>query len=167
MPSLATFGTSDLLVLDAIQREEAVPEDLKERIPALLDHGIVDRIGRGRGAQLILSRELYRFIGKPGAYTRAKGLDHETNKALLHRHIRESQARGVAINELEQVLPALSRRQIRLLIDVLRDEAKSAPPGNAGGRSGFRLWTGTVTYVHSLRPKNDPTHVFSIISVDV
>ena len=39
---LATFGTRDLLVLDAVQREEPLPEDLKEHLPHLLDEGIVE-----------------------------------------------------------------------------------------------------------------------------
>ena len=55
---LATFETRDLLVLDAVQRKELIPDDLKERVPRLLDEGIVERIGTGRGARLILSRSL-------------------------------------------------------------------------------------------------------------
>ena len=65
---LATFGTGEILVLDAVQREEPLPEDLKEHLPHLLDEGIVERIGRGRGSRLILSRGLYDFMGKGGAY---------------------------------------------------------------------------------------------------
>ena len=45
---LAMFGTRDILVLDAIRRQEALPEDHKEGIPHRLDQGIIERIGGGR-----------------------------------------------------------------------------------------------------------------------
>ena len=121
---LAAFGTRDILVLDAVQREEPLAEDLKEHLPHLLDEGIVERIGRGRGSRLILSRGLYDFMGESGAYTRRKGLDRETNKALLLRHLNGAGARGAAFTELQQVLPALSRRQIQGLLEHLRDAGK-------------------------------------------
>ncbi len=136
---LATFGTRDILVLDAIQREEPLPEDLKERLPHLLDQGIIERIGRGRGSRFILSRGLYTFIGKGGTYTRQRGLDRETNKALLLKHIKESDGKGASMKEFEEVLPALSRRQIKVLIQELRDQGKIR---SEGARRGTRWHPG-------------------------
>jgi ATP-dependent DNA helicase RecG len=133
---LSTFGTRDILVLDAIQREEPLGEDLKEHLPHLLDEGIVERIGRGRGSRLILSRGLYDFMGKSGAYTRRKGLDRETNKALLLRHLSGAGASGAAFTELQQVLPALSRRQIQGLLEDLRVEGKVV----LEGKRRYALW---------------------------
>ncbi len=134
---LATFGTRDILVLDAVQREEPLPDDLKERFPHLLDLGLVERIGRGRGPRLILSRGLYDFMGKGGTYSRRKGLDRETNKALLLKHIQESEGRGASMKEFEHVLPALSRRQIKVLVQELRNEGKSR---SEGARRGARWY---------------------------
>ena len=65
--------------------------------------------------------------------TRRKGLDRETNKALLLKHIQESEGPGAFMREFEEVLPALSRRQIKVLIQELRNEGKIAPI-----RTGFR-----------------------------
>jgi ATP-dependent DNA helicase RecG len=130
---LAAFGTRDILVLDAVQSEDPLPEDLKDRLPHLLDEGIIERIGRGRGSRLILSRGLYGFLGKGGAYTRRKGLDRETNKALLLKHIQESGDRGASMKEFEEVLPALSRRQIKVLIQELRNEGKIRSEGERRG----------------------------------
>ena len=133
---LATFGTRDILVLDAVQREELLPDDLKHRLPHLLDEGVIERIGRGRGARLILSRGLYDFIGKSGAYTRRKGLDRETNKALLLRHLNGAGSSGVAFTELQQVLPALSRRQVQGLLEDLRTAGRVA----LEGKRRYALW---------------------------
>ncbi len=70
----------------SIQRDEPIPEALKERLAHLAGERIIERVGgRSRGGRFILSRSLYSFIGKRRVYTRAKGLDRETNKALLRR----------------------------------------------------------------------------------
>jgi ATP-dependent DNA helicase RecG len=136
---LATFGTRDILVLDAVQREEPLAEDLKDRLPHLLDEGVIERIGRGRGSRLILSRGLYDFMGKGGIYTRQRGLDRETNKTLLLRHIEENAATGSGLPELQQVLPALSRFQVQKLIQELRAEGRIRlwPPATRRGARWF------------------------------
>jgi len=79
---LAAFPTEDFLVLDLVHREQPVPEFLKPRLEPLLEQGLIDRIGRGRGVRYLPSRRFYTFLGKPGVYTRRRGLDRETNKAL-------------------------------------------------------------------------------------
>jgi ATP-dependent DNA helicase RecG len=140
---LATFGTRDILILDAVQREEPLSDDLRERLPQLLDQGIVERIGRGRGARLILSRKFHSFLGQSGAYTRRKGLDRETNKALLCKHITENKEAGSAFSELEQVLPALSRRQVQNLLQELKAEGRISL---AGSRRGGRWIPGQSSY---------------------
>jgi ATP-dependent DNA helicase RecG len=117
---LATFATEDFLVLDLVHREQPVPEFLRPRLEPLLDQGIIERIGRGRGVRYLLSRRFYRFVGRPGVYTRRRGLDRETNKALLLRHIEDSGADGATLGELWQVLPGLSRDQVRTLLRELR-----------------------------------------------
>jgi ATP-dependent DNA helicase RecG len=137
---LATFDTRDLLVLDAVQREAPLPDDLKDRLPYLLDEGIIERIGRGRGVRFILSRKFHSFLGQYGTYTRRKGLDRETNKALLMKHIEERREAGAAMKEFEEVLPALSRRQIMGLLQDLRAAGKIHPEGE---RRGARWKPGT------------------------
>ncbi|HOK45946.1 MAG TPA: ATP-binding protein [Bryobacteraceae bacterium] len=140
---LATFGTKDILVLDAIQREEPLPDDLKERVPHLLDEGIIERIGRGRGVRFILSRKFHSFLGQHGAYTRRKGLDRETNKALLCKHIEENREKGSPFRELEQVLPALSRNQVQKLLQELKAEGRIQVTGT---RKAGRWFPGGKTY---------------------
>jgi ATP-dependent DNA helicase RecG len=113
---LATFSTDDFLVVDLVHRERPIPEVLLSRIDILIDEGILERVGRGRGTRLLLSRKFYRHLGKPGTYTRKRGLDRETNKQLLLKHIRDNEAGGARMEELLQVLPALGRGQIRAML---------------------------------------------------
>lgn len=96
-------------VVDFVHREQPVPDLLKSRVDHLLEQGIIERLGRGRGVRLLLSQRFYRRLGKAGVYTRKRGLDRETNKALLVRHLQESGDAGCPISELQQVLPDQSR----------------------------------------------------------
>jgi ATP-dependent DNA helicase RecG len=134
---LATFTTHDLLVLNALQRNETVPEDLKSRIPGLVEQGVIERIGRGKGGRVILSRRFYAFLGKGGAYTRTRGLDHETNKALLVKHIQGNTEAGAAMKEFQQVLPACSRKQILRLLQELKSEGKAHSSGHTRASRWF------------------------------
>lgn len=122
--TLAGFGTNDFLVLDFLQRGEAIPEQMRNRLPALVELGLVETIGRGRGARYLLSRRFLSAIGQKGTYTRRRGLDRETNKALLIRHLAAVGADGSQLAELQQVLPALSRGQLKRLLNELRDESR-------------------------------------------
>ena len=72
----------------------------------------------------MLSGRFYEFVGKPGAYTRKRGLDRETNKALLVQHLHRSGGTGARLQELQEVLPSLSRYQIQTLLRELKGELK-------------------------------------------
>ncbi|MBC8432534.1 MAG: hypothetical protein H8D96_11510 [Desulfobacterales bacterium] len=90
----------------------------------LVGKGLVERFGRGRGVKYILSRRYYKMVDEKGAYTRKKGLDRETNKALLLKHIKENRDSGSRLKELMQVLPALSKDQVQKLVAELKKEGK-------------------------------------------
>ena len=76
----------------------------------------------------VVSKRYYEFAGQKGAYTRKRGLDRETNKALLLAHIRH-QGQGT-IQEFEQVLPGLTRYQIHSLLKELKREVRIRYVGN-------------------------------------
>jgi len=85
--------------------------------------GAVEAIGRGRGVKHILARGLYAALGGKGTYTRKKGLDRSTNKALLLQHIRDNAVTGSQMKEFLEVLPAVGGRDaIGPLLRELRDE---------------------------------------------
>jgi ATP-dependent DNA helicase RecG len=122
--TLASFDTRDLLVLDRLQRGEVVPNELSERLPRLVQLGVVESVGRGRGTQYLLSRRFATAIGQRAAYTRRRGLDRAQNKELLLRHVRDGGDQGSPMSELQQVVPALSRDQIKALMEELRQEGR-------------------------------------------
>jgi ATP-dependent DNA helicase RecG len=52
-------------------------------------------------------------------YTRKHGLDRDTNKALLVKHIKENALSSAKMETLRQVLTNLSRSQIQVLLREL------------------------------------------------
>ena len=132
--TLAKFSTQDFLVLNSLAREEKIPHALQGCLSRLTDLGLVERLGRGK---YILSRRYYSSAGKAGEYTRKRGLDRNTNKELLLNHIRRSGSVGAPSAELQQVLPALSRGQIKSLLNSLRKEGKVELLGQKRGARWF------------------------------
>jgi ATP-dependent DNA helicase RecG len=119
---LSTLSTYDYLTLDALQRDRPQPleERLAARLPTLIEMGAIERIGRGKGARYLLSRELFAAMGQSGTYTRQKGLDHETNKALLMKHLWDRATTGAPKRDLTQVLPSVSASSLHRLLEELR-----------------------------------------------
>jgi ATP-dependent DNA helicase RecG len=135
---ISSFTTEDFLLLDLINREQPISESLRLRAARLIDLGVVEK---GGGRRFVLSRGLYSFLGKKGVYTRKQGLDRETNKALLLKHIQDNASEGSPFAELEQVLPALSRRQLQRLVQEMR---RKGAIHNIGVTRGARWYPGKV-----------------------
>ena len=116
-----SFSTQDFLILDQVHRGLPVRDELKPRLSYLLETGVLELTGRGHGARYVLARRFYAITGRKGVYTRMVGLDKETHKALLLKHIRISKAEGARMEEFQQVLPTLSRFQIVRLLNEMRE----------------------------------------------
>ena len=130
---LASFTTKDFLLLDFLHKEKPVPPEYTDRLPRLVDLGAIERAGKGK---YILSQRFYALAGKIGAYTRKKGLDRETNKALLLKHIKRKKKTGTRLEELMQVLPAQTHNQVQSLLRELKKEKMI----NLVGKTRGALW---------------------------
>jgi len=137
---LRSFSTYDFLALDYLHREMPLPDYLRDRLPGLIEAGVVESIGRGKGIRYLLSHSLYAAIGAKGVHTRKKGLDRETNKALLIKHIGANHVTGSRMKELRQVLPSNSRSEIRVL---LRELVKENAVHVHGATKAARWYPGT------------------------
>jgi ATP-dependent DNA helicase RecG len=118
---LRHFSTDDFLAIDLIHRDVPLAERLKDRVKGLLDAGVIERSGRGK---VILSRKFYTFLGEKGVHTRRKGLERETEKELLLKHLRSSEDGCAPMNEFLQVLPDRNRDHLKRLLEELRDAGK-------------------------------------------
>jgi len=129
--TLASFSIEDLLVLDCIREEQKLSPRLLQRVHRLEELGVIERISRGRGTRYILSRRLYEFLRKKGTYTRKRGLDKETNKAIIIKHLENFTS--ATIRDFEEALPGLRRGQIHYLLRLLREEEKIKMLGRKRG----------------------------------
>lgn len=114
--TLASFATEDFVAVRAVLMGDKLNRQLKRRIPRLVSIGVLERVGRSK---VLVSRQYYKSIGKGGAFTRLKGLDNGTNKALLVQHMKDMGNPGLKLSDFQQVLPSLSIRQIQWLLKDL------------------------------------------------
>ena len=128
------LSTEDFLVIDALYHERPLNEKMQSRLNRLIEMGIVEHIGRKK---YVLARSLYAATGKTGVHTRHVGLDRDTNKELLLKHIRQNNEVGTPFKELQQVLPGLDRNQIRVLMRELRESGKVFCEGTTSAARWF------------------------------
>lgn len=127
---LEALSTGDFLTINALYHENKLPESLKPNLKRLEELGLLEHVGRNK---YVLARSLYAMAGKAGVHTRIVGLDRETNKELLLRHIRESGKRGAPFKEL----PGHSRNQIQVLMRELRKEGRAYCEGKTSAARWF------------------------------
>ncbi|MBZ0152375.1 MAG: putative DNA binding domain-containing protein [Planctomycetes bacterium] len=113
------LGAHDLLLLDAIHADAGIPDAHRGELLRLKELGIIESIGRGKGTRYLLARRFYAAIGEHGVYTRRRGLDAAANRQLLLQHLQAAGDAGSKMQELQQVLPAISRHQIKALLQAL------------------------------------------------
>lgn len=128
--ALSRFQTLDFLALDSLAHGRHLTPEMKTRLPDLIEVGAVESLGRGKGQRFFLSRALYEAMGTPGTHTRQVGLDYETNKELLIKHLRSCADNGAKMAEMEQVLPAQSRRSILRMLNELKSENRVVQKGS-------------------------------------
>ena len=121
---LVSFSLDDLFVIQAVYDERPIAERYKPAAHRLLNEGLLERAEKRGANPWMLSRKLYAAIGKSGVHTRKKGLDRETNKELLLKHISNCEPDGATMSEFLQVLPALNRRMIQTLLTSLVADGK-------------------------------------------
>ena len=131
---MESLSTNDFLIINALYHGERVPQNLHQNMQRLEELGIVEHIGRSK---YVLARSLYAAVGRSGVHTRMIGLDRDTNKELLLKHIRESGSQGTPFKELQQVLPNCSRGQLQTLLRELRAEGRIRCEGKTSAAKWF------------------------------
>jgi len=132
-----SLSINDFLVLDLVRKGQTTPDQLKDRLAYLVEQGVVERSGRGRGVSYVLSHALYQQVGQSGAYTRRKGLDDGHNQQLILQHIGHCGEKGALMTEFEQVLPSKTRPQISALLKRLKEAGKIRVAGKTKGARWF------------------------------
>lgn len=114
--TLSSFATEDFIAVRSALTGERPTAAAKKRVPRLVALGVLERVGR---TKVLVARQYYKAIGKGGSFTRLKGLDNDTNKALLKKHMKEMGNPGLRRSDFQFVLPALGIRQIQWLLKAM------------------------------------------------
>src|SRR5690606_8097923 len=93
----------------------------------------------GRGTRYLLAQRFYEFTDNRGVYTRRRGLDRDTNKALLLTHIERNADAGSPLRDLQDVLPSLSAKQVQHLLTEMKNAGEIH---NRGRTRGARWYPG-------------------------
>ncbi len=110
------FSAMDFAVLHFVSQDKNIPKEFGGRAHVLIEQGILERVGR----RIIFARRYYEMKGQAGVHTRKRGLDKETNLQLLLAHIRSCRKKGCVLSELQQVLPSVSPRTLKLYLGALK-----------------------------------------------
>ncbi len=124
------LSVDELVFLFKIKNKEFVERD---KINSLINLGLVEIVGKRK---YILSKKYYLDSNQRGKYTRSKGLDGETNKQIILKHLSEF-PEGAKKQELIDVLPHLSWIKIWRILDELRNENKIVFIGSRRSKTGF------------------------------
>ena len=109
----------EMYELECIREQRDGPFSFKDKFLSL---GIIDQVGRTKGAKYILSHAYYRHAGKPGIHTRLAGLSREKRKELILSHI-EKNKKGY-IKDILDIFPELNRVDITNMLQELRRAGK-------------------------------------------
>ncbi|NLX25337.1 MAG: transcriptional regulator [Lentisphaerae bacterium] len=135
----ALFGTHDLILLDKVHSEAKIEPTDKERLNQLVEQGVLERSGSGRGVRYMLSLRFYEMAGRKAQHTRKSGLDRSTNIELIHKHIRSCGALGAPMREIREVVPSLTYDTVRGLAQSLKAEGKIEARGHGGAARWFAI----------------------------
>ena len=114
-----------ILTFDEIYELEKIREDQPvsevENRKKFLDMGIIEQVGKTRGAKYILSHTYYVHEGKVGIHTRLSGLLREKNKELIIRHLGKNKG---YLHDLQLAFQELKPQDISNLLQELKREGK-------------------------------------------
>jgi ATP-dependent DNA helicase RecG len=127
------FSFEEIIELENIrEKSKVVSTRFKEKF---LSTGVIEKIGVGRGVHYILSQKYYAHKDELGVHTMLAGLERDTYKELILKHIREKE-KGTA-KQFHKAFKDLKPMDISNLLRELKNEGKIVRHGSKN--QGF--WT--------------------------
>jgi len=115
-----SLSLEQIIELEKIRMTDAAPRPrFKDEF---LQLGLIERVGRTRGAKYMLARRYYESAGRPGLHTRVRGLSREQMKTLVLNHIKKY-GKGQK-GEFADVLPGANEQMISNLLQEMKRDGK-------------------------------------------
>lgn len=127
----ASLSPEEIYELEKIREGSEIrnPEFRKK----FLSMGIIEQIGRTRGARYILSHKYYAHRGKSGVHTRLAGIPRLKQKELILKHF-EKNEKGY-MRDFQDIFPELKSMHISNLLRELKQDKKIVHQGSK--RKGY------------------------------
>jgi ATP-dependent DNA helicase RecG len=127
------FSFEEIYALEQVREKQLVNNtEYKEKFLKL---GIIEQVGKTRGAKYILSHKYYVHEGKAGVHTRIVNLERDKQKELILKHLKKNQ-KGF-MKDFQDIFPELKPRYISNLLQELKHEGKTVHLG--ARKSGYWL----------------------------
>jgi len=138
-----TFGVDEMLVLAHLWRDREINTHTAVRLTqksephtraileGIVESGLVERRGRGKGRTYLLSAGVYRALGRPAAYVRARGFEPEQMEQMALQYV---QSHGRITRSEVMDLCRISQRQATYLLQKMVKQNRLKPHGEARGR---------------------------------
>lgn len=101
-------------------------------LEGLVESGLIERRGRGKGRMYHLSASVYRAMGQPAAYVRARGFEPDQMEQMILSFVR---AHGRITRGQVMDLCRVSERQATYLLQKLVANRRLVSHGEGRGRS--------------------------------
>jgi len=108
----------EMYELECIREQRAGTLSFKDKFLSL---GIIEQVGRTKGAKYILAHAYYKHAGRPGVHTRLAGLSRDQKKELILTHLRRNK-KGY-VKDIEDGL-SLKRKDVTNLLAELKRVGK-------------------------------------------
>lgn len=125
-----TLGVDEMLVLAHLWREREIDTHTAVRLTqkpepqtravleGLVESGLVERRGRGKGRTYLLSAGVYRALGQPAAYVRARGFEPEQMEQMVLNYVRaHGRVTRRETAELCRISPYQATRLLQKLVE--------------------------------------------------
>jgi ATP-dependent DNA helicase RecG len=115
-----SLSFEEIYALEQIREQQKVP--ISEFKDKFLELGIIEKVGKTRGAKYLLSHKYYVHAGKSGVYTRITGISREKQKELILKHLSKNK-KGFR-KDFEDIFAELKPSDISNLLRELKKEEK-------------------------------------------
>jgi ATP-dependent DNA helicase RecG len=126
-----SLSFEEIYALEQIREQQKVP--ISEFKDKFLELGIIEKVGKTRGAKYLLSHKYYVHAGKSGVYTRITGISREKQKELILKHLSKNK-KGFR-KDFEDIFTELKPSDISNLLRELKKEEKITFEGPS--KNGF------------------------------
>jgi ATP-dependent DNA helicase RecG len=137
-----SFNLSELLILAHLWRERTIDTasasrliqrsdaEARASLQGLVEAGLVERRGEGQARTYLLSASVYRLLGRPEAYVRARGFEPEQMKQMILQY---AQAHGqISRKDVMELCRVDAPRAYRLLRSLVDEGKLSRGPQGIG-----------------------------------